>query len=364
MERDLPDDRQRCGEVPQGDLCGALHRVRGQRLAGGEGEHGQSCFCALHAAGEDTAAAKMGRECPGRWAARRRLGRGGIFARLRRFRGTGAGARGPCFVDAPSRARRGWERCRRRGCGPPGHQGLLLQGFPVGPCRGRQGADAGHVRGAPLGAAGGLEDVAKLYEAASQRVDELQAEVEAEEREPGEAMPVRHRGKGQSPAEELLGGALDLWAATLQQCRREVDDEGDLEPPESAELGAFASAGLAEFHAGSLFLRVTIVRLWRHVFQHLAQERIALCDCLDAGARARVIAATQGASLDQRSERLRRPALELAAALARDAAPRGGREALRQGCGDDVAEARGGDAMEGREGVREPQVPVKNVENP
>jgi len=187
---------------------------------------------------------------------------------------------------------------------------------------------------------GPLEDVAKLYEAASQRVDELQAEVEAEEREPGEAMPVRHRGKGQSPAEELLGGALDLWAATLQQCRREVDDEGDLEPPESAELGAFASAGLAEFHAGSLFLRVTIVRLWRHVFQHLAQERIALCDCLDAGARARVIAATQGASLDQRSERLRRPALELAAALARDAAPRGGREALRQGCGDDVAEVK------------------------
>eukprot|EP00959_Pyramimonas_sp_CCMP1952_P315735 6608449-Pyramimonas_sp.AAC.1 len=45
------------------------------------------------------------------------------------------------------------------------------------------------------------KDVAKLYEAASQRVDELQAEVEAEEREPGEAMPVRHRGKGQSPAE-------------------------------------------------------------------------------------------------------------------------------------------------------------------
>lgn len=41
--------------------------------------------------------------------------------------------------------------------------------------------------------------------------------------------------------------------------------------------------------------------------------------------------ASEDASVDQRSERLRRPALELAAALAGDAAPGGGREVLSRG---------------------------------
>jgi len=178
-----------------------------------------------------------------------------------------------------------------------------------------------------------LSEAARLHATAAAHVDALQQQDQAEEREPGEAAPKRHRGKGQSPAEELLTATLDLWASTLQQCRREVEDDGDLEPPQGAELADFLNASLGEFHAGSLSMRLSIVRLWKHVFSHLAEERIAVSSRLDTEVLQRMVLAVQEASLDQRSERLRRPALELAAALATDSAPNGGRDALRCGLG-------------------------------
>jgi len=178
---------------------------------------------------------------------------------------------------------------------------------------------------------GPLEEVAKLHATNSEYVDGLQREVEAEEREPGEAPPKRHRGKGQSPAEELLLATLDFWATTLQQSRKEVEYEGDLEPPEEAELSSFVRATISEFGAGSLTMRVGVVRLWKNLFAHLAEERIAMCPRLDADVCAAVVAAVQEASLDQRSERLRRPALEFAAALTKDTEPGGGRQALKSG---------------------------------
>lgn len=174
-----------------------------------------------------------------------------------------------------------------------------------------------------------LDEAAQLHASASQRVDVLQKEVEEEKREPGEAAPKRHRGKGQSPAEEFLLATLDLWATTLQQCRREVEDEGDLDPPEDEELQSFFRASLAEFDSGSLFMRLGVTRLWKHVFAHLAEEKIPFCGKLNDELRKRITAAVQDASLDQRSERLRRPTLELAEALAKDVSTGGGRELLR-----------------------------------
>jgi len=169
-----------------------------------------------------------------------------------------------------------------------------------------------------------LDEAAQLHAAASQKVDELQKEVEAEKREPGESVPKRHRGKGQSPAEEMLSATLDVWATTFQQCRKEVEDEGDLEPPEAAELQAFFRESLSEFEAGSLTLRLNIVRLWKHLFAHLAEEKLFSKGAALLGEElcVRLTAALQDASLDARSERLRRPALELAGALAGDAAQR------------------------------------------
>jgi len=188
-----------------------------------------------------------------------------------------------------------------------------------------------------------LEEAAQVHKAACDRVDELQREVEAEKREPGEAVPKRHRGKGQSPAEELLGSTLDVWATTFQQCRREVEDEGDLEPPEASELQEFFRACLLEFEAGSLTMRLNVVRLWKHVFSHLAEERIVVRGPLGDELCIRITAAVQDASLDQRSERLRRPAIELAASMAKDASSGGGREVLKAG----LASAASGAAVPG-----------------
>jgi len=190
-----------------------------------------------------------------------------------------------------------------------------------------------------------LMEVAQLHAANAAHVDELQREVEAEEREPGEAVPRKHRGKAQSPAEELLCATLDFWASTLEQCRREVEDEGDLEPPEQAELCAFLRAGLAEFDAGSLHMRIAAVRLWKRVFAHLAEEKLPARSRLEQGVPAQIAAALQDASLDSRSERLRRPALDLAAALATDGAPGGGREVLGWGLAGAVAAEAAGTAV-------------------
>jgi len=178
---------------------------------------------------------------------------------------------------------------------------------------------------------GALPEAEQLHAATSKHVDALQKEDDAQEREPGEAPLKRHRGKGQSPAEELLTATLDFWASTLQQCRREVEDEGDLDPPEAPELTAFVLASLSEFAAGSLTMRLAIVRLWKHLFSHFSEERIAVCARLNVEVCSQLASAIQDASLDQRSERLRRPALELAAALAKDAEPGGGREAFTRG---------------------------------
>ncbi|CAE8630113.1 unnamed protein product, partial [Polarella glacialis] len=188
---------------------------------------------------------------------------------------------------------------------------------------------------------------------ASRRVDELQLEDEKEEREPGEAPPKRHRGKGQSPAEELLSATLDFWATSFQQCRREVEDEGDLEPPEEGELAAFIGVSLAEFRLGSLTMRLGIVRLWKHVFKHFAEERLPLKSQLSDELCGQLVAAVQDASWDARSERLRRPALELAAALAQDAVS-GGREALLRGMQAEAKAAAG--ETEGAAALRAVQV--------
>lgn len=163
-----------------------------------------------------------------------------------------------------------------------------------------------------------LADAERHYKEAASYVDQLQQEVEQEEREPGQAPPKIHRGKGSSPAEELLSSTLDFWATALQQCRREIEDEGDLEPPEG-ELSAFTGSSLAEFKTGSLTLRLSIIRLWKHVFKHFAQEQLSL-QALSDEHFGRIVWAIQDASWDPRSERLRRPALELAASLAEDAA--------------------------------------------
>merc|ERR1712232_1097767 len=175
---------------------------------------------------------------------------------------------------------------------------------------------------------GTLAEALQLYKAVDARIVELQREHEAEKREPGEQVPVKYRGKAQSPAEELITAVLDLWTSTLEQCRREADDEGDLEPPEAGELAAFMQACLAEFYVGSLTLRLAIVRTWKRIFVHFKEERMPVCDGLGASLHSQLTAAIQDASLDQRSERLRRPALELSKALLDDPAPGGGREAL------------------------------------
>jgi len=174
-----------------------------------------------------------------------------------------------------------------------------------------------------------LPEAAQLHELTSSHIDDLQKADEAEKREPGEAPPKRHRGKGQSPAEELLNATLDYWASTVQQCRKEVEDEGDLDPPTGTELKAFVHATLEEFLPGSLFMRLGIVRLWKHVFAHLESEKLSMRDRLDDETCSRVLAFVQDASLDQRSERLRRPALEFAAALAKDNASGGGQAVLQ-----------------------------------
>jgi len=184
---------------------------------------------------------------------------------------------------------------------------------------------------------GPLSEVAQLHAGACAYVDELQKELEAEEREPGEAVPKRYRGKPTSPAEECLNATLDYWASTLQQCRREVEDEGDLEPPEKAEMTDFVRAGLLEFSAGSLTMRLGVVRLWKHVFSHFIEEKIPMHNRLENDVCAGLIAAVQDASLDQRSERLRRPAIEFAAALVKDTTSGGGREVFTKGLAAAVA---------------------------
>lgn len=180
-----------------------------------------------------------------------------------------------------------------------------------------------------------LADAAKLYQEAAKHVDQLQEEDDKEEREPGQVPLKRHRGKGSSPAEEFLTATMDFWATALQQCRREVEDEGDLEPPEG-ELSSFAGATLHEFHLGSLTLRLSVVRLWKHVFSHFSKEKLPLSELNDE-TFGRIVWAIQDASLDKRSERLRRPALELAASLAKDGA--GGKEALMRGLAFETAAA-------------------------
>jgi len=173
-----------------------------------------------------------------------------------------------------------------------------------------------------------LDEIAQLHRSASDRVDELQRELEQEKREPGEAVPKRHRGKGQSPAEDLLSTTLDLWTTAFQQCRREVEDECDLEPPEASELQAFMKACIFDFEAGSLSMRLNIVRYWKHVFSHFAEQKLQVRSSLGDDLCTNFVAMLQSASLDQRSERLRRPAFELAAALANDCAIGGGKEVL------------------------------------
>eukprot|EP00929_Paragymnodinium_shiwhaense_P064792 TRINITY_DN32504_c0_g1_i1.p1 TRINITY_DN32504_c0_g1~~TRINITY_DN32504_c0_g1_i1.p1 ORF type:complete len:1977 (+),score=460.55 TRINITY_DN32504_c0_g1_i1:60-5990(+) len=176
-----------------------------------------------------------------------------------------------------------------------------------------------------------LSDAASLYGSAAARVDEMQKQVEAEKREPGEPVPVKHRGKTDSPAEVFLTACLDMWTSTLEQCRKEAEDEGDLDPPEGAELNAYFEACLTEFYGGSLAMRLGIIRMWKRVFNHLKEERFAACLLLSSEMQGRIAASIQSASLDQRSERLRRPALELGSVLVADTAAGGGRDFLKAG---------------------------------
>jgi hypothetical protein len=173
-----------------------------------------------------------------------------------------------------------------------------------------------------------LSDIAQLHSTNAKYIDELEVEVEKEEREPGEPVPKRHRGKTQSPAEELLSATLDFWTSALEQCRREVEDEGDLDPPEESDFATFMKATLAEFGPGSLQMRIGVIRLWKRVFSHLATEKISVRELLPKDVWAQWADALQSATLDQRSERLRRPALEFAASVVKDTAS-GGCEAFK-----------------------------------
>jgi len=175
------------------------------------------------------------------------------------------------------------------------------------------------------------DEVAQLHEAVGSHIDALTKELAEEEREPGEPVPIRYRGKASSPAEELITAVLDFWASTLEQCRREVEDEGDLEPPESSELTRFFSSTVAEFYAGSLNMRLSIVRFWKRVLGHLRDEKITVLERLEPLVAGKMVAAVQDATLDKRSERLRRPAMEFAAVLAKDSSPGGGRALFNQG---------------------------------
>ena len=65
-----------------------------------------------------------------------------------------------------------------------------------------------------------------------QKFHERQKNLEAEPREPREMAPKRYRGNPQSPAEELFPATLNLCTGAVEQCRREVEDEGDLNPPQ------------------------------------------------------------------------------------------------------------------------------------
>lgn len=175
-----------------------------------------------------------------------------------------------------------------------------------------------------------LPDVAKLHHSIAKHVDELEREVEKEEREPGEPIPKRHRGKMQSAAEDLLSATLDYWTSTFEQCRKEVEDDGDLDPPEQEELSDFMRAAFGEFGSGSLTMRISIIRCWKRVLSHLAQEKVAVLGLLSQQLWVQLAEVVQNATLDPRSERLRRPALDFAASLSKDLAAGGGREALKQ----------------------------------
>merc|ERR1712224_334454 len=107
-----------------------------------------------------------------------------------------------------------------------------------------------------------------------------------------------------------------------------IEDEGDLDPPEDSELTVFLRSSLSEFKANSLNMQISIVRIWKRVFSHLASERISVCSLAPKEVWALLAEVVQDATLDQRSERLRRPSLDFAACLAKDTAPDGGRAAF------------------------------------
>lgn len=151
-----------------------------------------------------------------------------------------------------------------------------------------------------------LSEVIQLHTDTVCHIDSLEVD--------GEESTGKHRGRAQSPAEELLSATLDFWASTLEQCRKEINDEGDLEPPEN-ELTAFMQASVAEFHACSFSFRLAVIRQWKRVLDHFENEKILDCRVpLDVWMQ--VVTAVQMASLD-RAERLRRPAVECAGALVR-----------------------------------------------
>merc|ERR1712137_874098 len=76
---------------------------------------------------------------------------------------------------------------------------------------------------------------------------------------------------------------------------------------------------------------------WKHVFSHFIEEKMPIYSRLEADVCSGIIAAVQDASLDQRSERLRRPAIEFCAALVKDTNSGGGREIFTKGLAAAVA---------------------------
>jgi len=79
------------------------------------------------------------------------------------------------------------------------------------------------------------------------------------------------------------------------------------------------------------------VRVWKHVFDHFIEEKVQTKRLLASALWQKLAAALQDASLDPRSERLRRPALECAASLANDGTPGGAGEGLQHGIKEGAA---------------------------
>lgn len=191
----------------------------------------------------------------------------------------------------------------------------------------------------------GYEEMASIAEEVLSLVDKLEEESRKEaeeEREEGTgedsyvAARKKHRGKPGSNAEELIQALLELWTTMLEASHKVVEDEDELEAPDSEQFELFVRRSLAEFETGSPNLQLFIVRCWKRSLVHLKSIRVKCAPLLNSRSWVQMVSALQDASLDKRMGRLRKTALDLlgGSELAGDTSAQGGGEALKTGLGD------------------------------